>query len=102
MAPKGALTIDGVRSSCNSRRTHSSVGICGAVWIHRLPIHEVGREFVHSRSGRSIAFFIAALVEYPLEGEQEDDKLPEISASVLKDNVDVRTQEVEAVGRIGY
>ena len=29
------------------------------------------------------AFFIAALVEYPLEGEQEDDKLPEISASVL-------------------
>ena len=37
-----------------------------------------------------------------LEGEQEDDKLPEISASVLKDNVDVRTQEVEAVGRIGY
>ena len=48
------------------------------------------------------AFFIAALVEYPLEGEQEDDKLPEISASVLKDNVDVRTQEVEAVGRIGY
>ena len=29
------------------------------------------------------AFFIAALVEYPLEGEQEDDKLPEISAYVL-------------------
>ena len=29
------------------------------------------------------AFFIAALVEYPVEGEQEDDKLPDISASVL-------------------
>ena len=29
------------------------------------------------------AFFIAALVEYPLEGEQEDDKLPEVSTSVL-------------------
>ena len=29
------------------------------------------------------AFFIAALVEYPLDGEQEDDKLPAISTSVL-------------------
>ena len=29
------------------------------------------------------AFFIAALVEYPFEGEEEDRKLPEVSTSVL-------------------
>ena len=54
VAPKGASTIDGIRSSRNSRRTRPSVGICGAVWIHRWPIHGVGRELVYSRSGRSI------------------------------------------------